>query len=112
MEQYRKGDLSKVFGDDSMLSPRAFFVPSGNTSDEETKRLEKEVVNYETEYLLVQRNKRMAARIVELLVNKPDKYFFAVGAGHLVGDDSIVDFIRRAGFSVKHLQPKESLNFR
>ena len=53
------------------------------------------------EEMLGKRNKRMAARIIELLKEKPDAYFFALGSAHLVGEDNIPDMIRSAGFQVE-----------
>ena len=39
---------------------------------------------------------------VELLLNNPgSSFFFAFGAGHFVGDHTIIDVVRRAGFTVE-----------
>ena len=40
----------------------------------------------------------MGARVIELLVNNPGtSYFFAFGAGHFVGDNTVLDVVRNAG---------------
>ena len=54
----------------------------------------------------------MASRMIDLLLNRPDSYFFAFGAGHFLGRDSIVDMLRKAGFKVEHVGPNEVLDFR
>merc|ERR1712117_204730 len=61
--------------------------------------------------LIQKRNKRMAARVIDLLVNRPDAYFFAFGVGHFIGEDNILEFIRSAGFTVDHVAPGEILDF-
>ena len=39
---------------------------------------------------------------IELLLNNPgSSFFFAFGAGHFVGDHTIIDVVRRAGFTVE-----------
>jgi hypothetical protein len=40
----------------------------------------------------------MGARVIELLVNNPGtSYFFAFGAGHFVGENTVIDVVRNAG---------------
>ncbi len=58
-------------------------------------------------HLVETRNRRMAARVVDLLVNRPDSYFFAFGAGHFVGAGSVLEFVRSAGFKVEQVAPWE-----
>merc|ERR1711884_818491 len=67
--------------------------------------------NYFKTNLIQKRNKRMAARVIDLLVNRPDAYFFAFGVGHFIGEDNILEFIRSAGFTVDHVAPGEVLDF-
>ena len=46
----------------------------------------------------------------ELLLNNPgSSFFFAFGAGHFVGENTIVDVVRNAGFTVEHVQPGDDL---
>lgn len=54
----------------------------------------------------------MASRIVDLLKHRPEAYFFAFGAGHFLGKDSIVDRIRKAGYQVDHVSPDQVLDMR
>ena len=47
----------------------------------------------------------------ELLLNNPgSSFFFAFGAGHFVGENTIVDVVREAGFNVEHVQPGDDLD--
>ena len=55
--------------------------------------------------LFTDRNERMAERIAKKLKAEPGKsFFFAVGAGHLPGDDGIVERLRKAGYKVKRVE--------
>ena len=50
--------------------------------------------------LLIERNKKWTARI-EALMKENQNVLVIVGAGHLVGPDSVVDLLKKKGFSVK-----------
>ena len=80
------------------------------------------------EQLIFKRNKRMGARVIELLLNNPgpsfyyslfsgdisylgpkhlliscssgQSFFFAFGAGHFVGEHTILEVVKKAGFKV------------
>lgn len=52
------------------------------------------------EKVFYDRNRSMADGI-EALLEKPGRYFVLVGAGHLVGDRSIVSHLRQRGYTVK-----------
>jgi hypothetical protein len=51
------------------------------------------------EDLLIKRNKAWISRITEQ--TKIEQTFFAVGAGHLGGDQGIISLLRKAGFTVE-----------
>jgi uncharacterized protein YbaP (TraB family) len=51
--------------------------------------------------LFTERNLVMADGIEKLIATGQDDYFVAVGAGHLVGTDSIVELLRRRGYRVE-----------
>lgn len=54
--------------------------------------------------LLEGRNRTMAERMVNLMTKSPGtRHFFAVGAAHFVGENSIPVWIEKAGFSVERL---------
>jgi uncharacterized protein YbaP (TraB family) len=50
--------------------------------------------------LLIQRNKKWVEKI-ETLMQENKNILFIVGAGHLVGPDSVVDLLRKKGYTVK-----------
>ncbi|WMJ73538.1 TraB/GumN family protein [Cytophagaceae bacterium ABcell3] len=54
--------------------------------------------------LLEERNKKMVKRIQELLHEKP--VFYAVGAGHLPGEEGILELLRKEGYTLKPLPVK------
>jgi uncharacterized protein YbaP (TraB family) len=52
------------------------------------------------------RNKRMTDRALSRVRMAPNKtYFFAVGAGHIVGHDGVVARLERVGFKVERVGP-------
>ncbi len=53
--------------------------------------------------LLVNRNANWVTQINDLMAGEGD-YFIAVGAGHLVGEDSVVDMLQESGFNVERVQ--------
>lgn len=47
----------------------------------------------------------------ELLLNNPgSSFFFAFGAGHFVGEHTIIDVVRRAGFTVEPVRAGDDLD--
>ncbi len=52
--------------------------------------------------LFTLRNQRMAEKILGYL-QTDQTYFVVVGAGHLVGEDSVVELLKTAGFAAKRL---------
>ena len=52
--------------------------------------------------LLVRRNRAWVPQI-EALLTRADTALVVVGAGHLVGDQSVVDLLRQAGYTVERL---------
>lgn len=47
----------------------------------------------------------------ELLLNNPgSSFFFAFGAGHFVGEHTIIDVVRRAGFNVEPVRAGDDLD--
>ena len=55
------------------------------------------------EALLVARNRAWVPQIESLLARDGEDALVVVGAGHLVGESSVVEMLRRAGYSVKRL---------
>ena len=61
------------------------------------QRLAGEIDSYFKDHLIYKRNRRMGGRVIELLLNNPGtSFFFAFGAGHFVGEHTIIDVVRYA----------------
>ena len=54
------------------------------------------------EKLVYERNKKMASKIGDFLKAK-ETYFVIVGAGHLVGNEGIIELLRRDGYRIEQL---------
>lgn len=55
------------------------------------------------EELLIQRNKNWIVKINEMM-DGDENYFIAVGAGHLVGEDSVIDLLSGEGYEIERFQ--------
>lgn len=53
--------------------------------------------------LITDRNKAWVGKIEDMLAGDED-YFIAVGAGHLVGDGSVIDLLQKDGVTVERVQ--------
>jgi uncharacterized protein YbaP (TraB family) len=54
------------------------------------------------EKLVYERNRRMASKIRDFLKTK-ETYFVVVGAGHLVGNEGIIELLKRDGYRIEQL---------
>ena len=62
------------------------------------------------ENLLVKRNRVMAGRVIKILRSDPgSSHFFAFGVNHFLGQQSIVQLVREAGFEVERVGVEEEL---
>lgn len=52
------------------------------------------------EAILYQRNRNWVVELIELL-NAPGQYFVAVGTGHLVGPENVIELLEKEGFAPK-----------
>jgi uncharacterized protein YbaP (TraB family) len=77
------------------------FWKTGN-ANELHKLLFRSFKNYPAIYdrLLIQRNKKWVEKI-EALMQENKNILFVVGAGHLVGPESVVDLLMKRGYKVK-----------
>jgi len=109
IQNYQCGNLnSVVFNQDtaqvSLLSTRSKL-------DAAEQKLATEIDSYFKDHLIYKRNRRMGGRVIELLLNNPgSSFFFAFGAGHFVGDHTIIDVVRRAGFRVDPVTEVDDLD--
>ncbi|XP_050706707.1 metalloprotease TIKI2-like, partial [Eriocheir sinensis] len=101
---YNCGDLDAViFSQDTTQVPHL-----GNTS---LPPLDAAIATHIDEYfreeLIYRRNQRMGRRVVEILRDNPDQsFFFAFGAGHFLGNHTVLDVVRAAGLAVQHVGPE------
>jgi len=109
IDNYQCGNInSVVFNQDtaqvSLLSTRSKL----NMAEQ---RIASEIDSYFKDHLIYKRNRRMGGRVVELLLNNPgSSFFFAFGAGHFVGNNTIIDVVRNAGFTVQPVMAGDDLD--
>ncbi|XP_021553309.1 metalloprotease TIKI1 isoform X2 [Neomonachus schauinslandi] len=70
-----------------------------------------EIDSYFRRELIYKRNERMGKRVKALLEEFPDKgFFFAFGAGHFIGNNTVLDVLRREGYEVEHAPAGRAIN--
>ncbi|XP_072216087.1 metalloprotease TIKI1 isoform X2 [Excalfactoria chinensis] len=70
-----------------------------------------EIDSYFRQELIYKRNERMGRRVKDLLEEYPDKsFFFAFGAGHFMGNNTVIDVLRREGYDVEHTPAGQAIN--
>ena len=96
---YRQGSVEP-----GLLGQEPIQIPKNASSDlvQKIKQVVAELKEFQAD-VFEKRNKKMAARIIDVLREKPDAYFFAFGTGHFIGKDNIPDIIRSAGFEVEQV---------
>jgi len=109
IKNYQCGNLSSViFNQDTAQVPNLTVRHHLSIGE---KRIANEIDLYFRDHLIYKRNRRMGSRVVELLLNNPgSSFFFAFGAGHFVGENTILDVVRNAGFNVEHVHPNDDLD--
>ncbi|XP_054433595.1 metalloprotease TIKI1 isoform X1 [Pteronotus mesoamericanus] len=108
IKQYNCGDLSSViFSHDSSQVPNfinATLLPQERITAQE-------IDSYFRQELIYKRNERMGKRVKALLEEFPDKgFFFAFGAGHFIGNNTVLDVLRREGYEVEHVPAGRPIN--
>ncbi|KAK2841431.1 hypothetical protein Q7C36_013010 [Tachysurus vachellii] len=67
-----------------------------------------QIDSYLRQELIYKRNARMAHRVSALLQRSPaQSFFFAFGAGHFLGNQSVLDILRQEGYEVEHTPAQE-----
>jgi len=64
--------------------------------------LEDKRLSFVLEKLVYERNRKMASRMEDFLKTR-ETYFVVVGAGHLVGDQGIIEILKAKGYPVEQL---------
>uniref|UniRef100_A0A1A8U689 Metalloprotease TIKI n=1 Tax=Nothobranchius furzeri TaxID=105023 RepID=A0A1A8U689_NOTFU len=98
---YNCGDLNSIiFNHDTSQLPH-FINRSLPAHDRMTAQ---QIDSYFRQELIYKRNERMARRVSTLLQRNPNQtYFFAFGAGHFLGNHSVLDILRQEGYEVVHM---------
>uniref|UniRef100_A0A452J6P0 Metalloprotease TIKI n=1 Tax=Gopherus agassizii TaxID=38772 RepID=A0A452J6P0_9SAUR len=100
IKHYNCGDLNAViFNHDTSQLPNLI----NTTLPPHEQVTAQEIDSYFRQELIYKRNERMGKRVMALLKQNTDKsFFFAFGAGHFLGNNTVIDVLRQAGFEVEH----------
>ncbi|VCW66192.1 unnamed protein product, partial [Gulo gulo] len=110
IKHYNCGDLSSViFSHDSSQAEVPNFINA--TLPPQERVTAQEIDSYFRQELIYKRNERMGKRVKALLEEFPDKgFFFAFGAGHFMGNNTVLDVLRREGYEVEHAPAGRPIN--
>ncbi|XP_064498242.1 metalloprotease TIKI1-like isoform X1 [Pseudopipra pipra] len=108
IKHYNCGDLSSIiFNHDTSQVPN--FVNATLPAHEHITAQETD--SYFRQELIYKRNERMGRRVKDLLEEHPEKsFFFAFGAGHFMGNNTVIDVLRREGYEVEHTPAGQAIN--
>ncbi|XP_053558726.1 metalloprotease TIKI1-like [Bombina bombina] len=100
IKHYNCGDLNSIiFNHDTSQVPN--FINSTLPPQERT--IAQEIDNYFRQELIYKRNERMGKRVKDLLEQFPEKsFFFAFGAGHFMGNNTVIEVLQKYGYDVQH----------
>uniref|UniRef100_A0A5S6QDP6 Metalloprotease TIKI homolog n=1 Tax=Trichuris muris TaxID=70415 RepID=A0A5S6QDP6_TRIMR len=100
VKHYICGSLDEtIFTYDSVQLVEKGNLMNQNELDEDE---DSNINAYFRQELIQKRNNRMAKRVVFLLEKHPRKsFFFAFGAGHFLGKNSVIDLVRESGYDVR-----------
>ncbi|XP_021236783.1 metalloprotease TIKI1 isoform X1 [Numida meleagris] len=108
IKHYNCGDLSSI-----ILNHDTSQVPNfiNATLPAHERITAQEIDSYFRQELIYKRNERMGRRVKDLLEEYPDKsFFFAFGAGHFMGNNTVIDVLRREGYDVEHTPAGQAIN--
>ncbi|XP_075999430.1 metalloprotease TIKI1 [Genypterus blacodes] len=108
IRHYNCGDLNSIiFNHDTSQVPN-FNNVTLPPSEQVTAQ---EIDSYFRQELIYKRNERMGKRVRALLEEHPNKsFFFAFGAGHFLGNNTVIDVLRRQGYEVEHTPAGQPIN--
>ncbi|XP_015217173.1 metalloprotease TIKI1 [Lepisosteus oculatus] len=100
IKHYNCGDLNSIiFNHDTSQVPNFNNV----TLPPNEQVTAQEIDSYFRQELIYKRNERMGKRVRALLEEHPHKsFFFAFGAGHFLGNNTVIDVLRSQGYEVEH----------
>ncbi|XP_004949379.1 metalloprotease TIKI1 isoform X3 [Gallus gallus] len=108
IKHYNCGDLSSIiFNHDTSQVPN--FINATLPAHERITA--QEIDSYFRQELIYKRNERMGRRVKDLLEEYPNRsFFFAFGAGHFMGNNTVIDVLRREGYDVEHTPAGQAIN--
>ncbi|XP_066567065.1 metalloprotease TIKI1 [Amia ocellicauda] len=108
IKHYNCGDLNSIiFNHDTSQVPNFNNV----TLPPNEQVTAQEIDSYFRQELIYKRNERMGKRVRALLEDHPDKsFFFAFGAGHFLGNNTVIDVLRSQGYEVEHTPAGQPIN--
>ncbi|KAJ8007471.1 hypothetical protein DPEC_G00117850 [Dallia pectoralis] len=108
IKHYNCGDLNSIiFNHDTSQVPN-FNNVTLPLSEQITAQ---EIDSYFRQELIYKRNERMGKRVKALMQEHPDKsFFFAFGAGHFLGNNTVIDVLRGQGYEVEHTPAGQPIN--
>nr|XP_021529054.1 metalloprotease TIKI2 [Aotus nancymaae] len=108
IKHYNCGDLNAViFNHDTSQLPN--FINTTLPPHEQVTA--QEIDSYFRQELIYKRNERMGKRVMALLQENEDKIcFFAFGAGHFLGNNTVIDILRQAGLEVDHTPAGQAIH--
>ena len=115
IRHYRRGNLDAViFNQETIMFPSLGHEKSSSEWEDpltdHEKDLAKHIDEFFREEMIEQRNKRMAHRVIDLLIQNPQtSFFFAFGAAHFVGENTVLDMVEKAGFTIRNVGFNETL---
>ncbi|KAL5015664.1 hypothetical protein ScPMuIL_005253 [Solemya velum] len=107
IQHYNCGDLNSIiFNHDTAQVPNLLNTSVGQAD----VHMAKVIDDYFRIELIDKRNQRMVERVLMLLERHPNtSFFFAFGAGHFLGNSTVIDRLRSAGLKVDHIQPADPI---
>lgn len=107
IQHYNCGDLNSViFSQDTTQLPKL----TNSSMKSEDKDVARDIDHYFREELIFKRNKRIGDRVIQLLLAHPNEtFFFAFGAGHFLGNNTVLDFVQSKGFQIDHVPANKKI---
>uniref|UniRef100_A0A914EQT7 Metalloprotease TIKI homolog n=1 Tax=Acrobeloides nanus TaxID=290746 RepID=A0A914EQT7_9BILA len=104
IRRYRCGDL-----EESIFTMKK-FAHSGFSVNPEIDVIAHQIDRQIVDDIIVKRNIRMASRIQGLLQSRPStSFFFALGTGHYLGEESIINLLEENGYFVSPVTDDEEI---
>ncbi|XP_077981757.1 metalloprotease TIKI1-like [Glandiceps talaboti] len=107
IRHYNCGDLNSViFSQETTQVPKFVNATIGSYDFNTAENID----DYFRRELIYKRNFRMASRVQDLLETYPQRsFFFAFGAGHFLGNHTVIDILQNDGYEIEHVSPDQDI---